>query len=105
MKENLGNCTKCGSQNTIKNGHNNAGKQQYQCKDCNAHRILESEQKYSDARKWKIIQTYLEGSSLRGLGRIFHIAYQTPYFCLPNHIRNSPTILRAHFQGFPVRLL
>lgn len=53
-------------------------KQQYHCKNCKAHRILESEQKYPEARKWEIIRTYLEGSSLRGLERIFHIAYQTP---------------------------
>jgi len=78
MRENLGNCTKCGSQNIISNGHNSAGKQQYHCKDCKAHRILESEKKYSESRKWEIIRTYLEGSSLRGLQRIFHIAYQTP---------------------------
>ena len=78
MKENLGNCTKCGSKNIIKNGHNAYGKQQYRCKDCKAHRILESEKKYPEARKWEIIRAYLEGSSLRGLERIFHIAYQTP---------------------------
>lgn len=77
MRKSLGNFTNCGSENIIKNGHNSAGKQQYHCKDCKAHRIIENEKKYPENRKWEIIRTYLEGSSLRGLERIFHITYQT----------------------------
>ena len=74
----LGNCTNCQSNNIVKNGHNSSGKQQYLCKDCGVRRILESEKKYPESRKWEIIRTYFEDSSLRGLQRIFHIAYQTP---------------------------
>ena len=77
MKEFLGFCTKCGSKNIVKNGHNGSGQQQYYCKDCNAHRILESEKRYPEERKGEIIRAYFERASLRGLERIFHVSRQT----------------------------
>ncbi|MEI7475432.1 MAG: IS1 family transposase [bacterium] len=77
MREKLGICTKCQSSKIVKNGHNASGKQQYLCKNCGAHRILESEKKYNEARKGEIIRAYLERTSLRGLERIFHVSRQT----------------------------
>jgi len=77
MKNILGNCTNCKSENIVKNGHNGSGKQQYFCKDCKVYRLVESEKKYNDSRKGEIIRTYLERSSLRGLERIFHVSRQT----------------------------
>jgi transposase-like protein len=77
MREKIGNCTKCGSDNLLKNGHTSNGKQQYFCKDCGAHRILEQEKDYNESRKGEIIRTYLERASLRGLERIFHVSRQT----------------------------
>ncbi len=38
MIKNIGFCTKCGSENIVKNGHNVSGQQQYLCKDCKARR-------------------------------------------------------------------
>lgn len=74
MKEHLGFCTRCKSSNIIKNGHNGSGQQQYFCKDCKAHRVLDSEKRYPEDRKGEIIRTYFERSSLRGLERIFHVS-------------------------------
>lgn len=77
MIEVLGLCTKCGSRNIVKNGHNSSLKQQYYCKDCKAHRILESEKKYNEERKGEIFRAYFERASLRGLERIFHVSRHT----------------------------
>ena len=77
MKENLGICGKCGSSNIIKNGHNMSGQQQYRCKDCKTCRVFEAEKRYPEQRKGEIIRAYLEGASLRGTERIFHVARQT----------------------------
>ena len=77
MKEKIGSCTKCGSDNLLKNGHTSNGKQQYFCKTCGARRILEHEKDYSESRKGEIIRTYFERASLRGLERIFHVSRNT----------------------------
>lgn len=77
MKEKIGSCTKCGSDNLLKNGHTSNGKQQYYCKNCGAHRILESEKRYTEERKGEIIRAYLERASLRGIERVFHISRET----------------------------
>lgn len=77
MKARIGKCTKCESENILKNGHSKNGKQQYACKDCGAHRILDSEKDYSEERKEEIIKTYQERTSLRGLERIFHVSAET----------------------------
>ena len=77
MKAGIGKCTKCKSENILKNGHSKNGKQQYVCKDCGAHRILDPEKDYSEERKAEILRAYEERTSLRGLNRIFHVARQT----------------------------
>ena len=89
MGNNLGNCTKCGSDNIIKNGYNGSGKKQYLCKDCGARRILESEKKYNESRKGEIIRAYFERTSLRGLERIFHVSRQTVSGWLKKNNRKS----------------
>jgi len=77
MKNNLGTCAKCGSRNIVKNGHNGSRQQQYLCKDCKARRVLDLEKRYPEQRKWEIIRSYLNGASLRGTERIFHVSRQT----------------------------
>lgn len=99
MKKKLGNCTKCKSENIVKNGHNGSGKQQYYCKDCKAHRILESEKLYNESRKGEIIRTYLERTSLRGIERIFHISRQTVAGWLKKNNRTTSYNRRNTYQG------
>lgn len=66
MKEFLGFCTKCNSKNIVKNGHNGSGQQQYYCKDCKTHRVLESEKQYSEERKGEIIRPVIDNVFVRG---------------------------------------
>jgi len=43
-------CRVCGSTNIVKNGTNRLKQQQYHCKNCGAHRVLESKR---EAKKHK----------------------------------------------------
>lgn len=70
-------CSRCGSTNIVKNGHNKCGNQQYHCKDCNAHRVLEPKTKYEVSEKKTILCAYKERVSMRGLERVFSVARQT----------------------------
>ena len=70
-------CSRCGSTNIVKNGHNKCGNQQYRCNDCKAHRVLDPKTKYSKTEKKIALRTYKERASMRGLERIFLIARQT----------------------------
>ena len=57
-------CRECGSSNIVKNGHSASGSQQYHCKDCGAHKVLDPEPRgYSEEEKKKILRAY------RGLPR------------------------------------
>ena len=89
MINDLGICGKCKSNNIVKNGHNNSGKQQYFCKDCKTCRIFESEKKYPESKKGEVTRTVFEGTSLRGTERIFHIARQTISEWLKKNARHS----------------
>ncbi|MBM4208124.1 MAG: IS1 family transposase, partial [Gammaproteobacteria bacterium] len=58
-------CRSCQSENIVKNGRNAGGKQQYRCKDCGVHRVLEPTVRYDQGRKEEILRAYQERSSLR----------------------------------------
>ena len=70
-------CTRCHSNNIVKNGRTRAGKQKFHCHDCQAYRTLHPTLPYSDERKAEILRAYFERSSLRGLVRTFGVARQT----------------------------
>lgn len=53
-------CRKCNSQNIVKNGHNASGSQQYKCKDCDAHGVLEPSRGYTEEQREQIINDYYE---------------------------------------------
>jgi len=67
----------CGSTNIVRNGTNKCGSAQYYCNDCGAYRVLEPAPGYSARAKRRVLDTYQERASLRGLGRIFGVARQT----------------------------
>jgi len=68
-------CRECGSSNIIKNGHSASGSQQYHCKDCGAHKVLDPEPRgYSEEEKEKILRAYRERGSKRAISRIFGIS-------------------------------
>ncbi|MCP4709967.1 MAG: IS1 family transposase [Planctomycetes bacterium] len=70
-------CRRCGSENIVKNGTNACGNQQYWCKDCNAHLVLNPTVRYTQERKDEIIAAYKERPSMRGISRIFGVSRDT----------------------------
>ncbi len=70
-------CRHCGSENIVKNGHNSSGSQQYWCKDCNKHLVLNPQRGYSESVKEQIIAAYHERPSMRGMQRIFGVSPNT----------------------------
>jgi transposase-like protein len=70
-------CRNCGSQNIVKNGHNDSGSQQYLCKACGAHAVLEPKRGYTLEQKEQILAAYDERSSMRGIQRTFGVSRPT----------------------------
>jgi len=71
-------CRECGSSNIVKNGHSASGSQQYHCKDCGAHKVLDPEPcGYSTEEKEKILRAYRERGSKRAVSRIFGLSRNT----------------------------
>ena len=70
-------CTKCQSENIIKNGQTKTGKQKYHCRDCQAYGTLMPSVPYTPERKEEILRAYHERSSLRGIERTFGVTRQT----------------------------
>ena len=70
-------CRNCESQNIVKNGHNASGSQQYWCKDCGKHGVLEPKRGYTEAQKEQIVSAYYERSSMRGIQRAFGVSRPT----------------------------
>jgi transposase-like protein len=70
-------CTKCESENIVKNGTTKAGRQKYHSQACNAYGTLNPSVEYAPERKAEILHRYHERSSLRGIERTFGVARQT----------------------------
>ena len=70
-------CRNCESQNIVKNGHNASGSQQYLCKDCGKHGVLEPKRGYTEEQKEQILSAYHERSSMRGVQRTFGVSRPT----------------------------
>lgn len=70
-------CTSCGSNKIVNNGTTASGKQKYHCKSCGCYRTLGTTQVYSEEQRKKILKTYKERSSLRGVHRIYGVAVTT----------------------------
>jgi insertion element IS1 protein InsB len=70
-------CPKCGSVNIVRNGHDYKGSQKYYCNDCKSWGTLDARPRYSAAEKTRIVLTYLERASMRGIERIFGVARRT----------------------------
>jgi len=85
-------CRVCDSTNIVRNGTNKCGSAQYYCKDCGAHRVLEPATGYSAREKRRILDTYKERASLRGLERIFGVARQTVLQWLKDWVRRLPDL-------------
>ncbi len=69
------NCTRCGSENTKKNGHTHYGKQNYYCHKCGS-QFVESGQDWfvSELEKELINKLLLERISLSGICRVCNVS-------------------------------
>ena len=99
--EKIHTCRVCGSDRIVKNGHNCCGSQQYKCKACQAHRVLEPKLGYSPARRAEVIRTYLERASLRGLSRIFGISRHTITEWLRETLLTLPSLVETLLPAQP----
>ena len=72
-------CPKCKqASNQIKAGTNNSGSQRWRCKHCEKNYTPEPYSNgYSKDKKITALRLYLEGNSLRGIGRLLNIHHQT----------------------------
>jgi transposase-like protein len=87
-------CPHCQSPTLIKAGHNPSGSQRYQCKAC--HRISTPAPKpngYTAAVRQQALRLYLEGTGLRGIGRLLQLHHQT--------VSNWVTATAAHLEAIP----
>jgi transposase-like protein len=70
-------CPKCDSTHVVKNGKNSAGSQQFLCKDCGKSAVMYPKHERSAAEKERILGTYRERPSMRGVARLYHISRNT----------------------------
>ena len=88
-------CPKCNSDQVIKHGVSDEGKQRYQCKnnDCNRNTFLlnYSYSACSPGTKDKIIEMALNGSGVRDTSRVLEISINTVISELKKKNRNYKT--------------
>ena len=70
-------CTRCGSLDIKRNGHNQCGNAQFRCRACGRSSALVPKVAYTEAQKASIIRTYQERGSLRGMQRLYGVAPAT----------------------------
>lgn len=70
-------CSRCRSQEIVKNGHNPREKQQYRCKACGRSGVVNPIVRYTAAQREQVVAAYYERPSLRGIERLFGVARQT----------------------------
>ncbi len=71
-------CYHCQSENIVRNGKTNNGKQRYLCKDCGKmSRDNPKYNGYTPEEREQILRAYEERSSLRGLTRTFGVSRNT----------------------------
>jgi transposase-like protein len=72
-------CPYCGkSRPVIKSGLNSTGSQRYKCRSCVRYFTPQPKPMgYDDELKQKALQLYLEGTSLRSIGRILNVHHQS----------------------------
>ncbi len=71
-------CLHCGSPATVKAGRNHSGTQRYQCHACHRYFTPQpKEQGYGTDTRTLAVRLYLEGTSLRGTGRVLGVVHQS----------------------------
>jgi|SRR5215471_15953077 len=86
-------CRHCQSEQIVRNGRSSKGKQKYICKACGRQsREGPEDNAYTAKRRQEILAAYREGSSLRGVSRIFGVSRNTVSFWLKQAVSTeAPT--------------
>ena len=79
MKTSTPRCATCASTSIVKAGHNGSGTQQYLCKACGAHRVLQAKSPAIEPERKALIlrAVEVERLGLRAAERVFGVARQT----------------------------
>jgi transposase-like protein len=72
-------CPRCGAHNrAVRDGHNRSGTQRYRCRACRrAFTPQPKEQGHGGDLRGQAVRLYLEGMSLRGIGRLLGVVHQS----------------------------
>jgi transposase-like protein len=86
-------CPRCGADHqAVRDGHNRSGTQRYRCRACRrASTPAPREQGHGAATREQAVRLYLEGMSLRGIGRILGVVHQS----VANWVAEAATALPA----------
>ena len=84
-------CPRCGHSSAVsKSGRNHAGSQRYWCADCRRYFTPEPKPEgYDQGVRQHALQLYLEGTSLRAIGRLLGLHHQT----VANWVRQAAAAL------------
>lgn len=86
-------CPSCqATERQIKAGHNRAGSQRYQCRECDGHYTPEPKLNgYPEPIKQQAIRLYLEGTNFRRIGRLLGVNYQSAVNRINSYHQSLPT--------------
>jgi transposase-like protein len=86
-------CPSCHStERQIKAGHNRAGSQRYQCRECDRHYTPEPRLNgYPEQIKEQAVRLYLEGTNFRRIGRLLGVNYQSAVNWINAYHQRLPT--------------
>ena len=76
-------CTKCHSNNTVKNG-NHLGRQRYKCKECGYQFTLERQRGKDAEIKCLAIILYINGLSFRAIAKIVKVSHKAVFDWVKN---------------------
>jgi insertion element IS1 protein InsB len=89
-------CCVCERTHIVKNGTNRGGNAQYHCKDYGTYRVLKPKPAYAQTEQHTVLRACLERGSLRGVARIFAMAWQTVARWLTAHVQHLPDVKATH---------
>src|SRR5512135_1084475 len=92
-------CPHCGSENRVKNGHDDKGAQKYHCKSCGSYGTLQAQRGYSQVLRAQVKRAVLERISLRGIERLFGLSRRTVSRWLPTSIERLPALSTTLFPA------
>jgi len=99
-------CPHCGSENIVKNGTcHSTGKQKYRCKDCKKYGTLVKTLRFTEQDRQRVVKTYFERSSMRGVARSQGVSRPTLVKWLLEATEKAPEINETLAEPIPTDVL